>query len=156
MPKTGDSFVSQMVAKAMKAFMSSTTISDKPIPKKICTPADPASAVEEITHARLANTELEGLRKKLEDHTLEKEKLKNDLANSEKEKEKSDTLLEQRSTLLKETEEKLRVSEKKLATEQVGRKTDTDNLKAEITFQYETGFEKAVEQIKFLYLELNM
>ncbi|KAJ1419775.1 disease resistance protein RML1A-like [Sesbania bispinosa] len=144
MSKTGDSFVPQMDAKAMRAFsragkrkqnlgtttgqsatdnkgdheVSSTTISDKPAPKK--------------------------------------DKLRGDLNNCKKEKETSDILLKQTTTSLKETSDKLKDAEEKLAAEQVGRKTDTNNLKAEISFQYEVGFEKAVGQIKFLYPDLKV
>ncbi|KAJ1400035.1 hypothetical protein SESBI_29871 [Sesbania bispinosa] len=75
---------------------------------------------------------------------------------TKKDKERSDTLLEQWSKLLTETEEKLKESEKKLVAEQIVRKTDSDNLRAEITFQYETGFKKTIEQVWFLNPELNV
>ncbi|KAJ1421979.1 hypothetical protein SESBI_13307 [Sesbania bispinosa] len=111
---------------------------------------------ETIDKARLVSTELENLRKKFQDVTLEKDKLRGDLNNCKKEKETSDILLKQTTTSLKETSDKLKDAEEKLAAEQVGRKTDTNNLKAEISFQYEVGFEKAVGQIKFLYPDLKV
>ncbi|KAJ1398186.1 hypothetical protein SESBI_31301 [Sesbania bispinosa] len=45
----------------------------------------------------------------------------------------------------------LEAAEEKLLAEQKGRKEETNNLKAEITFQYEQSFEKAVDQVKFLH-----
>ncbi|KAJ1418062.1 hypothetical protein SESBI_16185 [Sesbania bispinosa] len=46
--------------------------------------------------------------------------------------------------------------EEKLTAEQKGRKEESDHLKAEITFQYEQGFEKAIDQVKFLHPEINV
>ncbi|KAJ1425741.1 hypothetical protein SESBI_10818 [Sesbania bispinosa] len=72
-----------------------------------------------------------------------------ELSDFKKEKEKSDNLQEERTKLLKTAEEKL-------VSEQNKRKTEVNNLKAEITFQYEQGFDKAIVQVKFLYPELNV
>ncbi|KAJ1392366.1 hypothetical protein SESBI_35911 [Sesbania bispinosa] len=47
-----------------------------------------------------------------------------------------------------------RLVEEKILAGQKGRKEETDNLKAEISFQYEQGFEKAVDQVKFLHPEI--
>ncbi|KAJ1439881.1 hypothetical protein SESBI_02103 [Sesbania bispinosa] len=110
----------------------------------------------EIAQARLASTELENLRKKVEELALMNDRLKADLTECEKEKTKSTTAMEQQSSLLKEAEEKLRVSEESLTAEKAGRKADIDNLKAEISFQYENGFDKAMEQLKFLQPDLNV
>ncbi|KAJ1412376.1 hypothetical protein SESBI_20496 [Sesbania bispinosa] len=82
--------------------------------------------------------------------------MQNDLADIKRKKEKSDVLLEQQTKLLQKSKEKLKESEKKLVAEQDGRKTDAETLKAEITFQYKTGFEKVIEQVKFLYPDLNV
>ncbi|KAJ1406656.1 hypothetical protein SESBI_24880 [Sesbania bispinosa] len=111
---------------------------------------------EEIAKAWLVNTELESLHKKLQDVNLQKDKLQGDLNKCKKDKESCDVLLEQRTASLKDASEKLKSAEEKLAAEQVGRKTDTHNLKVEIFVQYEVGFEKAVGQVKFLYPDLNV
>ncbi|KAJ1414375.1 disease resistance protein RML1A-like [Sesbania bispinosa] len=162
MPKTGDSFVPQMDAKAMRAFsragkrkqnLATVGAATRELVEKNKLLKGQA---EEIAKARLATTELESLRKKLKDVTLEKDKLQGDFNNCKKEKESCEVLLEQKTASLKDTSEKLKSVEEKLATEQIGRKTDTNNLKAEIAFQYEVGFEKAVGQVKFLHPDLNV
>ncbi|KAJ1442393.1 hypothetical protein SESBI_00748 [Sesbania bispinosa] len=54
-----------------------------------------------------------------------------------------------------ETEhELLEAAEEKLLAEQSGCKEDANHSKAEITFQYEQGFEKAIDQVKFLHPEI--
>ncbi|KAJ1404081.1 hypothetical protein SESBI_26818 [Sesbania bispinosa] len=50
----------------------------------------------------------------------------------------------------------LEAAEEKLVTEQKGHREDADHLKVKITFQYEKGFEKAVDQVKFLHPEINV
>ncbi|KAJ1377608.1 hypothetical protein SESBI_48701 [Sesbania bispinosa] len=64
-------------------------------------------------------------------------------------KEESDALLEKQAKSLK-------VAEENLTAKKIGWKTDEDNLKAEIVFQYEQGFDKAIDQVKFLYPSLNV
>ncbi|KAJ1381561.1 hypothetical protein SESBI_45042 [Sesbania bispinosa] len=78
---------------------------------------------------------------------LEKEKMGGELVDLRNEKVKSDDLLAEKTKLLAAAEEKI-------LAEQKGRKEETDNLKAEISFQYKQGFEKAVDQIKFLHPEI--
>ncbi|KAJ1383816.1 hypothetical protein SESBI_43062 [Sesbania bispinosa] len=104
---------------------------------------------EEIARAREISSELETLQEKFQNISLEKEKLEGDLTDLKKEKEKSDNLLEEKTKLLKAAEESL-------VAEQKGRKEELNQLKAEITFQYEQGFDKAIGQVKFLYPELNV
>ncbi|KAJ1391713.1 hypothetical protein SESBI_36373 [Sesbania bispinosa] len=41
-------------------------------------------------------------------------------------------------------------------SETTAHKTDLDRLKAEIAFQYEEGFDKAIGQVKFLYPDLSV
>ncbi|KAJ1418039.1 hypothetical protein SESBI_16161 [Sesbania bispinosa] len=92
-------------------------------------------------------SELESLRENFRKLSLEKEKMGGELADLRSEKVKSDDLLAEKTKLLAAAEEKI-------LAEQKGRKEETDNLKAEISFQYEQGFEKAVDQVKFLHPEI--
>ncbi|KAJ1404071.1 hypothetical protein SESBI_26808 [Sesbania bispinosa] len=104
---------------------------------------------DEVKKAKEVISELESLREDFRKLSLEKERAVGDLADLEKEKVKSDTLLSEKTKLLE-------VAEEKLAAEQKDRKEESDHLKAEITFQYEQGFEKAIDQVKFLHLEINV
>ncbi|KAJ1380118.1 hypothetical protein SESBI_46297 [Sesbania bispinosa] len=103
----------------------------------------------EVKKAKEVISELESLRENFKKLSLEKEKVAADLADLIKEKVKSDNLLSEKTKLLEAAEEKL-------VAEQKGRKEDANHLKAEITFQYEQGFEKAVDQVKFLHPEINV
>ncbi|KAJ1383756.1 hypothetical protein SESBI_43106 [Sesbania bispinosa] len=104
---------------------------------------------DELVRAQEAKTELEKVRGDLQRVLLEKEGHPNDLTTVKKEKEKVDTLLKQQT-------KSLETAEKALEVEKVERKTEVDNLKAEITFQYEQGFNKAIEQVKFLHPNINV
>ncbi|KAJ1398049.1 hypothetical protein SESBI_31387 [Sesbania bispinosa] len=101
----------------------------------------------ETKKAKEVLSELESLRENFRNLSLEKEKIEGELADLRNEKVKSDDLLAEKTKLLAAAEEKI-------LAEQKGRKEETDNLKAEITFQYEQGFEKAVDQVKFLHPEI--
>ncbi|KAJ1415066.1 hypothetical protein SESBI_18428 [Sesbania bispinosa] len=103
----------------------------------------------EVAKAKEAVFELARLQEEFKALSLEKEKAVADLAVLKKEKEDSDTLLTEKTKLLEKAEEKL-------VAEQKGRKEESDHLKAEITFQYEQGFEKAIDQVKFLHPEINV
>ncbi|KAJ1415396.1 hypothetical protein SESBI_18086 [Sesbania bispinosa] len=103
----------------------------------------------EVAKAKEASSELECLHEDFKTLSLEKEKVVADLAELEKEKVKSDTLLTEKTKLLE-------VAEEKLAAEQKDRKEESDHLKAEITFQYEQGFDKVIDQVKFLHPEINV
>ncbi|KAJ1397787.1 hypothetical protein SESBI_31579 [Sesbania bispinosa] len=103
----------------------------------------------EVKKAKEVISELENLRENFKKLSIEKEKVDADLADLKKDKEKFDNLLSEKTKLLEAVEEKL-------VAEQKGRKEDADHLKAEITFQYEQGFEKAVDQVKFLHPEINV
>ncbi|KAJ1386242.1 hypothetical protein SESBI_40961 [Sesbania bispinosa] len=103
----------------------------------------------EVKKAKEVISELENLRENFKKLSIEKEKVDADLADLKKDKEKFDNLLSEKTKLLEAVEEKL-------VAEQKGRKEDADHLKAEITFQYEQGFEKVVDQIKFLHPEINV
>ncbi|KAJ1401178.1 hypothetical protein SESBI_29014 [Sesbania bispinosa] len=104
---------------------------------------------DEVKKAKEVISELKSLREDFRKLSLEKERAVGDLADLEKEKVKSDTLLSEKTKLLE-------VAEEKLAAKQKDRKEESDHLKAEITFQYEQGFEKAIDQVKFLHLEINV
>ncbi|KAJ1390998.1 hypothetical protein SESBI_37017 [Sesbania bispinosa] len=174
MSKKSDSFVSQMDTKAMKAFSkvgkrkqgpqgseatfttqaaflghaleSRVGLLEKELKEKIQKLKDQE---EEISRAREVTAKLENLWEKLQNVSLEKGKLQGDLSDVMAEKKKSDDLLAEKS-------ESLRIAEEKLITEQNDRKLEVNNLKAEITFQYEQGFDKAIGQVKFLYPDLNV
>ncbi|KAJ1410358.1 hypothetical protein SESBI_22095 [Sesbania bispinosa] len=103
----------------------------------------------EVAKAKEAVSELARLQEEFKALSLEKEKAVADLAVLKKEKEDSGTLLTEKTKLLEKAEEKL-------TAEQKGRKEESDHLKAEITFQYEQGFEKAIDQVKFLHPEINV
>ncbi|KAJ1411316.1 hypothetical protein SESBI_21361 [Sesbania bispinosa] len=103
----------------------------------------------EVAKAKEVVSELARLQEEFKALSLEKEKAVADLDALKKEKEDSDTLLAEKTKLLEKAEEKL-------TAEQKGRKEESDHLKAEITFQYEQGFEKAVDQVKFLHPQINV
>ncbi|KAJ1423438.1 hypothetical protein SESBI_12376 [Sesbania bispinosa] len=103
----------------------------------------------EVAKAKEAVSELARLQEEFKALSLEKEKAVADLDVLKKEKEDSDTLLAEKTKLLEKAEEKL-------TAEQKGRKEESDHLKAEITFQYEQGFEKAIDQVKFLHPQINV
>ncbi|KAJ1389810.1 hypothetical protein SESBI_37930 [Sesbania bispinosa] len=71
------------------------------------------------------------------------------IEDTKKGKEKSDLLVEQLTKSLK-------IAEDNLMSETTAHKTDLDRLKAEIAFQYEEGFDKAIGQVKFLYPDLSV
>ncbi|KAJ1423131.1 hypothetical protein SESBI_12572 [Sesbania bispinosa] len=103
----------------------------------------------EVAKAREVTSELKNLQEKFQNFTSEKEKLEDDLAGLKNEKEKTDALLSEKSKLLEAAEERL-------LAEQDGRKEDANRLKAEISFQYEQGFEKAIDQVKFLHPRIDV
>ncbi|KAJ1399953.1 hypothetical protein SESBI_29931 [Sesbania bispinosa] len=146
-----EGFVPQMDAKAMKAFSRTNKRkqgSQASEPVHI-TKTQHEDQEAEVIKAREAVSELESLQEKFRNLSLENEKMEGDLADLKNEKVKYDTLLSEKSKLLEATEEKL-------LAEQNGRKEDANHLKAEKTFQYEQGFEKAIDQVKFLHPEINI
>ncbi|KAJ1424288.1 hypothetical protein SESBI_11732 [Sesbania bispinosa] len=165
MPKTGDSFVPQMDAKAMRAFSRAGKHKQNPAALGATTTTLEGELVEknkllkeqteEIAKARLANTELDSLCKNLRMLPWRRISCRATLTTI-KGKRDCDALLEQKTASLKDASEKLKSAEEKLASKQIGQKTDTNNLKVEISFQYEVGFDKAVGQVKFLYPDLNV
>ncbi|KAJ1413247.1 hypothetical protein SESBI_19793 [Sesbania bispinosa] len=144
--------------------VSSSTVSDKLVSKRgrggneLSPSAQPTPSSEhppssmadqEIAQARKVSTELESLQEKFKNLNLEKDKVSGELVDLKKEKAKSDTLLEETAKLLKATEENLLVEQQK-------HQNETNQLKAEIAFQYEQGFEKAVVQVKFLHPDIKI
>ncbi|KAJ1383195.1 hypothetical protein SESBI_43607 [Sesbania bispinosa] len=101
----------------------------------------------EVSKAKEVLSELESLRENFRKLNLEKEKVEGELADLKNEKVKSDDLLAEKTKLLEAAEEKL-------LAEQKEHREEINKLKAEITFQYEQGFEKAVDQVKFLHPEI--
>ncbi|KAJ1383198.1 hypothetical protein SESBI_43610 [Sesbania bispinosa] len=159
--KQGSQASGPMLVTETEHEVSSPTISDKLVSKKTCpnrgevssshpsapNMENPQPLAEEVSKAKEVLSEMESLRENFRKLNLEKEKVEGKLADLKNEKVKSDDLLAEKTKLLEAAEEKL-LAEKKEHREEV------NNLKAEITFQYEQGFKKAVDQVKFLHPEI--
>ncbi|KAJ1400257.1 hypothetical protein SESBI_29641 [Sesbania bispinosa] len=98
---------------------------------------------------RKVGDDLKSLRDKFESLSLEKEKIEADFNSLKKAKDDVDLVKNQQV-------ESLRLAEEALAKEKEDHQRDIHNLKIEIAFQYEQGFDKAVEQVKFLYPDLKL
>ncbi|KAJ1410551.1 hypothetical protein SESBI_21868 [Sesbania bispinosa] len=76
-------------------------------------------------------------------------KLQTKFAALKKAKEEVDTANDQQAKSLK-------LAKEAFAEEKIGREADVNNLKTEIAFQYEHGFYKAIEQLKFQFPNLDL
>ncbi|KAJ1379953.1 hypothetical protein SESBI_46437 [Sesbania bispinosa] len=93
--------------------------------------------------------EKEKLSTEVADLKKDKEELVSELADVKKDEEKSDNLMSKTAKLLK-------VAEENLLIEQQKRQDEANQLKAEISYQYEQGFEKVVGQVKFLHPDIQI
>ncbi|KAJ1410069.1 hypothetical protein SESBI_22305 [Sesbania bispinosa] len=96
---------------------------------------------------RKIGDELKILQEKVQNLSLEKGKLESDFTSLKKAKDDLVIAKDQQAKSLHLTE---RLSKKR----KKDRQTDIHNLKVEIAFQYEQGFEKTIEQTKILYPDL--